>query len=122
MHVALGSHANYFTTGTHPINTACIPPAAIAILRARGLPRPVDYAFAGPTAGSPGSGGAEMHVKQITDSKPGWVKFPGYWGETQYFHAPAPVGTVPLGNSPLGPAFHPEWSDPLATLATWPTG
>jgi hypothetical protein len=38
--VALGSHANYFTAGTHPINPACIPPQAIAILHGLGLPLP----------------------------------------------------------------------------------
>jgi len=122
VHVAVGSHANYFTAGTHAINTACIPAAAIAILRAHGLPLPVDYAFEGPTAGPPGSGGAVMPIQQIDDNGLGWVQFPGYWGEAQYFHAPAPIGTVALGNSPLGPAFHPEWSNPLGTLATWPAG
>ena len=122
VHVAVGSHANYFTAGTHAINTACIPAAAIAILRAHGLPLPVDYAFEGPTAGPPGSGGAVMPIQQIDDNGPGWVQFPGYWGEAQYFHAPAPIGTVTLGNSPLGPAFHPEWNDPFGTLATWPAG
>jgi hypothetical protein len=122
VHVAVGSHANYFTAGTHPINPACIPPAAIAVLQARGLPLPVDYAFTGPMTGPPGSGGAVMPVQQITDEVPGWVRFPGYWGEAQYFHAPAPIGTVASGNSPVGPAFHPEWTDPLGTLATWPAG
>jgi hypothetical protein len=122
VHVALGSHANYFTDGTHPINTACIPPAAIAVLRAHGLPLPVDYAFAGPTAGPPGSDGAVMPIEQIDDDGPNWVQFPGSWGEAQYFHAPAPIGTVAMGDSPVGPAFHPEWSDPLGTLATWPAG
>ena len=122
VHVAVGSHANYFTAGTHAINTACIPPAALAILRARGLPLPVDYSFAGPTAGPPESGGAVMPVQQIGDDAPSWVQFPGNWGEAQYFHAPAPIGTVALGNSPVGPAFHPEWSDPLGTLASWPAG
>jgi hypothetical protein len=121
-HVALGSHANYFRAGTHPINPACIPPAAIAILTARGLPLPVDYAFAGPTAGPSGSGGETMAVQPIDDQGPGWVQFPGYWGEAQYFHAPAPAGTVQSSNSPVGPAFHPEWSDPLGVLATWPAG
>jgi hypothetical protein len=122
VHVALGSHANYFSAGVHPIDPACIPPAAIAILTAHGLPLPVDYAFPGPTAGPLGSGGAVMAVQPIDDHGPSWVRFPGYWGEAQYFHAPAPVGTVMLGNSPVGPAFHPEWSDPLGTLATWPAG
>jgi hypothetical protein len=122
VHVAVGSHANYFSAGTHPINPACIPPAAIAVLQAHGLPLPVDYAFTGPTAGPPGSGGTVMPVQQITDEVPGWARFPGYWGEAQYFHAPAPIGMVASGNSPLGPAFHPEWAGPLGTLATWPAG
>jgi len=122
VHVAVGSHANYFTAGTHPINPSCIPAAAIAVLQAHGLPLPVDYAFAGPTAGPLGSGGAVMTVEQIDDHGPGWVQFPGYWGEAQYFHAPPPIGTVALGNSPRGPAFHPEWTDPLGTLATWTAG
>src|SRR5262249_54069131 len=121
-HVPGGSHANYFPAGTHAIDTACIPPAAIAVLRAHGLPLPVDYAFTGPTAGPPGSSDAVMPIQQIDDNGPSWVQFPGYWGEAQYFHAPAPIGTVALGNSPLGPAFHPEWSDPLGKLVTWPAG
>jgi hypothetical protein len=50
------------------------------------------------------------------------VSFPGFWGELQYFHAPAPIGTVPFGNSPQGPAFHDVWIHPLATLASWPEG
>jgi hypothetical protein len=122
VHVAVGSHANYFSAGVHPINPACIPAAAIALLQAHGLPLPADYAFAGPTAGPPGSGGAVMPVQQIGDDVPSWAQFPGFWGEAQYFHAPAPIGTVALGDSPVGPAFHPEWNDPLGTLATWPAG
>jgi hypothetical protein len=122
VHVALGSHANYFTAGVNPINPACIPAAALAVLRAQGLPLPVDYAYPGPVAGPPGSGGAVMPVEQITDDTPGWVEFPGYWGEAQYLHAPAPIGTVAFGSAPVGPAFHPAWSNPLETLATWPAG
>jgi len=37
-----GSHANYFTPGTHPINPVCVPPAALAILNGLGLPPPAD--------------------------------------------------------------------------------
>jgi hypothetical protein len=122
VHVAVGSHANYFDAGTHPINTKCIPPQAIAILHRLGLPLPVDYAFAGPIAGPPASGGSVMPIAQIGDDVPGWVQFPGFWGELQYFHAPAPIGTVAFGTSPVGPAHHAEWTDPLGTLATWPTG
>jgi hypothetical protein len=120
VHVAVGSHANYFTAGTHPIDVACIPPQAIAILHGLGLSLPVDYAFAGPLLGPPGSGGGVMPVEQIGDDGPSWVEFPGFWGELQYFHGPAPIGTVALGASPVGPAYHPEWVDPLGTLAAWP--
>jgi hypothetical protein len=121
VHVAVGSHANYFSGGTHPINLACIPPAAVAILRGLGLPLPVDHAFAGPIAGPPRSGGEVMAIEQIGDIGSTWVQFPGFWGELQFFHAP-PIGTVALGASPVGPAFHPGWTDPLGTLATWPAG
>ena len=121
VHVALGSHANYFSAGAHPINPACIPPQAIGILHALGLPLPLDHAFAGPIAGPPGAGGDVMPVERIGgDKTPSWLEFPGFWGESQYFHAPAPIGTVAFGTSPVGPAFHSEWTDPLGTLATWP--
>jgi hypothetical protein len=122
VHVALGSHANYFTAGTHPINTTCIPPQALAILSALHLPLPLDHAFSGPTAGPPDTGTKVMPIQQIDDNGPSWVQFPGFWGELQYFHAPPPVGTVAFSTSPVGPAYHAEWADPLGTLATWPTG
>ncbi len=121
VYVAVGSHANYFEAGTHPINDACIP-AQVAALH------PVDYAHAGPIAGPPRSGGRMMPVKHIADDVPTWVRFPGDWGEAQYLHGPAPPPappvpvTVAFGNSPVGPAFHTEWTDPLGTLATWPLG
>lgn len=122
VHVAVGSHANYFTEGTHSIPVVCIPPAAVAILQRNHLPLPVDYAFDdGAVVGPPRSGGEVMPIEQISDGT-GWAQFSGTWGEAQYFHAPAPIGTVALGTSPVGPAFHPEWKDPLGTLATWPSG
>lgn len=49
------------------------------------------------------------------------LAFPGTWGELQYFHSPF-TGSVPLGTSPTGPAFHTVWSDPIGTLATWSAG
>ena len=120
VHVAIGSHANYFSAGTHPINVSCVPPAAVAILQRNGLPLPIDFAFAGPIAGPREAGGTVMRVRDIGDDAPNWLQFPGFWGELQFFHAPAPVGTVPFGTSPVGPAFHAEWTDPLGTLAAWP--
>lgn len=121
VHVAVGSHANYFMAGINPINVACIPEQVLKILGGLGLPLPVDYAFGGPIAGPPGSGGIVMPVHQIRDDVPTWVRFPGYWGELQYLHA-ATLGTVAAGMSPVGPAFHAEWTNPLETLATSPLG
>jgi hypothetical protein len=122
VHVAVGSHANYFSAGTHAIDVRCIPPQAVAILQARGLPLPVDFAFPGPIAGPSDAGGTVMTITRIHKHEPSWLQFPGFWGELQYFHAPAPIGTVASGTSPVGPAFHAEWVDPLGTLAGWPVG
>jgi hypothetical protein len=122
VHVALGSHANYFSTGVHPFNLACVPPQAIAILRFLGLPMPADVVGPGRTLGPPSLDGRAMPVHHLADDSPAWVEFPGFWGELQYFHGPGAIGTVALGTSPVGPAYHSVWSDPLATLETWPLG
>jgi hypothetical protein len=123
VHVGVGSHANYLSAGSHPINLACIPPGAIAFLRAHGLPLPVDHAFdGGEVVGPLEAGGTFTHIRGIEDGHPTWVPFQGFWGELQYFHGPPPIGTVLLGTSPQGPAYHPVWTDPLTTLAGWPTG
>ena len=50
-HVAIGSHANLFEAGSHPVATQCIPPAALQILAANGLPAPVDRSGAGQSFG-----------------------------------------------------------------------
>jgi hypothetical protein len=123
VHVAAGSHANYFSAGVHPINVACIPPQAIALLQANHLPLPVDYSFGGgEVAGPHGAGGTFTHIREIEDDHASWTAFQGFWGELQYFHAPVPIGTVPFGTSPQGPVYHAVWTDPLDTLAAWPEG
>jgi hypothetical protein len=120
VHVALGSHANYFTAGVHPINVQCIPPLALAFLVGNKLTLPVDYAFEGAVAGPPSAGGEVMPVEQIGGEHAAWLRFPGFWGEQQYFHAPAPIGSVALGTSPRGPAYQAIWSAPMETMAEWP--
>lgn len=120
VHVALGSHANYFSAGTHPISPSCVPAQFIALFIANHLPLPLDYAFPGPVAGPPSSAGPVTPIHRIDDARYAWVGFPGFWGEQEYVHEPAPVGTRPVGTSPPGPAYHPVWTDPLGTLATWP--
>jgi hypothetical protein len=111
-YVAVGSHASYFTPGLHPLETACVPPAALALLRQHGLPNPVDYA---------GVGNMESPLLEPINDGDGWATFSGFWGELQYFHSPF-TGTVPFGTAPVGPAFHALWTDPLATIAEWPQG
>jgi hypothetical protein len=120
--VALGSHANYFSAGIHPIALPCVPPAALAVLAQLMLPPPLDFAFSGETTGPPAVEGPVTTIHPIEDDHPAWMSFPGFWGELQYFHGPGPIGTVPFGTSPQGPEFHPVWTDPLGTLATWPEG
>ena len=94
VHVALGSHANYFTGGVHPINPLCVPEAALAILAQLELPLPSDFAFLGNTAGPPAADGRVMPIHRIDTDHPTWTNFPGTWGELQYVHGPGPIGTV----------------------------
>jgi hypothetical protein len=111
-YVAVGSHASYFAPGLHPLEPACVPPAALALLRQHGLPNPVDYAGVGET---------ETPLLERINDGDAWATFPGFWGELQYFHSPF-TGTVALGTAPVGPAFHALWTDPLAAIAGWPQG
>jgi hypothetical protein len=123
VYVADGSHANYFGPGTYQFNPLCVPLQVQAILALFGLGLPSDHVNdGGEVAGPPGSGGRVMHVGKVDDAVPSWIAFPGLWGELQFFHAPAPFGTLPFGTSPQGPAQHAVWSNPLGTLATWPVG
>ena len=119
--VALGSHANYFSAGLHPIPVQCIQPDAVQLLEQNGLPLPADVVGDGPLAGPAAFGEEATSVTVLTAASAPWLSFPGFWGEGEYLHAPS-VGTVLSGPSPLGPAPHPVWRDPLATLATWPEG
>jgi hypothetical protein len=122
VHVAIGSHANYFEAGTHPIDVSCLPPQVLAFFTQSGLALPNDFAGGGPAAGPARYGDGVTTIERIGDaSDPAWVSFPGIWGELQYFRGPS-VGTVPLGFSPVGPAFHAVWREPVETLATWPHG
>jgi hypothetical protein len=119
VYVALGSHANYFEPGLHPFDQACLPPPVIAFFQQAGLPLPADVAALGPVAGPKRLGVTPARIATIADGSPSWVAFPGFWGELEYFNAPAPIGTVAFGTSPVGPAFHDVWDEPLTTLAGW---
>jgi hypothetical protein len=112
VYVALGSHANYFAPGLHEFDRACIPPGVVAFFQQAGLQLPADVTAEGPTA-------REASVVRITEKRPAWIRFPGFWGELEYFNAPPPIGTVQFGTSPVGPAFHAVWQAPLETLEGW---
>jgi hypothetical protein len=118
-YVALGSHANYFEPGLHPFDRACLPAQVIAFFEQAGLPLPADVAAVGPAAGRKRLGLEPAELEPVDDGSPSWVAFPGFWGELQYFNAPPPVGTQIFGTSPVGPAFHAVWQDPLGTLGSW---
>ena len=119
VYVALGSHANYFEPGQHPFDPACLPAQVIAFFEQAGLPLPADVAADGPAAGPARPGVEPADIERVSDDSPSWIAFPGFWGELQYFNAPPPVGTQVFGTSPVGPAFHAVWQEPLATLESW---
>ena len=107
--MALGSHANYFEPGLHEFEQECLPAQVIAFFQQAGLPLPADVAAPGPVAGPKRLGIQPAGIETIAEGSPRWVAFPGFWGELEYFSAPAPIGTVPFGTSPVGPAFHEVW-------------
>jgi hypothetical protein len=121
--VARGSHANYFTKETQSWNSSCLPAPVLAFFRQAGLPLPTDYKGTASSSGPAALGSETTSIARIADGSPSWVSFPGTWGELQYLHAdPLGSGASPSGTSPVGPAQHAVWSDPLTTMASWPTG
>ena len=119
VYIALGSHANYFEPGLHEFEQECLPAQVIVFFQQAGLPLPADVAASGPVAGPKRLGIQPAGIATIAEGSPRWVAFPGFWGELEYFSAPAPIGTVPFGTSPVGPAFHEVWQEPLATMDGW---
>jgi len=115
VYVGTGSHANLFAPGLHPIELACYPQQAVDFFHAFGV-TPVDVNVPGTTLGP------DTALEQLHEKKPKWLRFPGTWGQTQYVHAPAPLGTIPFGTSPVGPAFQTEWDDPVGTIAGYRAG
>jgi len=114
--VGTGSHANLFAPGAHPIDTVCYPPEAVAFFAAYHV-TPFDVNVPGRTLGP-----ETTAIERVRDREPSWLRFPGTWGETQYVHAPPPLGTLPFGTSPVGPAFQDEWNDPVGTIAGYRAG
>jgi hypothetical protein len=122
-HVAIGSHANLFEAGSHPVATQCIPPAALQILAANGLPAPVDRSGAGQSFGPASVTGVEpTAIRRVGSTRPAWIRFAGTWGEDQVFHAPPPIGTQVFLTSPISPPYQQLWKLPLTAFAQWPVG
>jgi hypothetical protein len=122
-HVAIGSHANLFEAGSHPVATQCIPPAALQILAASGLPAPVDRSGAGRSLGPAAVAGVDATViRRVGSRRPAWIRFAGTWGEDQVFHAPPPIGTQVFLSSPISPPYQQLWKLPLTTFSRWPVG
>jgi hypothetical protein len=119
--VGIGSHANFFSTGDHPIAVQCIPPQAVAFLQAQGLALPVDHSHAGQAYGPAGAAGVTpTSVARITATRPEWMRFAGTWGEYQFFHGPNPINTVVSGFSPPSPPAAGLWQHPVQTILSWP--
>lgn len=112
VYVALGSHANYFAPGAHPLDPRTVPTELISIIRSLGAP-PVDHAGTGRFV--------RPRLVPVTAAAPGWMAFAGTWGEDGYLHAPNSEPFA-FGAGPRGPAFHEQWRAPVAEVLSWPRG
>jgi hypothetical protein len=112
VHVALGSHANYFGPGAHALDPRTIDPTFIRIIRAYKV-APVDHAGSGRVV--------TPRLVRVTRTTPSWMAFAGAWGEDGWVHFP---GNDPIraGLGPVGPAFHEQWRRPVAEVMSWPKG
>jgi hypothetical protein len=129
-YVALGSHANYFAPGdgplgTIPIPTACIPDFVRSVLPSLPFLQVADQVLGrsagGAVVGPPGTGVEPATIHQIDGTV--WSTFGGFWGESEYFFTPIPLGPFPAGAFPFGvgpasPANQPQWN-PEVVLG-WP--
>ena len=112
VYVALGSHANYFGPVSRPLERRCWPPEALAVYDAYGVTL-VDRASRGRAV--------RPRVVRVTERSPGWMRYRGAWGETQYVGFPN-VDPLAFGSGPAGPAFHDLWRKPVAAPLAWPAG
>jgi hypothetical protein len=112
VHVALGSHANFFGPGSRALDPRCFTQEVITIIEAFGE-RPVDHAASGPAV--------RPRLVRIAATSPDWMRFAGTWGEDAYIHFPANDPLV-YGAGPRGPVFHEQWRRPVADLLGWPRG
>ena len=116
VYVALGTHANYYSAGTQPVDLRpqCYPALGATLLKAYFPSGVFDETGRGKRLRPP--------IVVVSAAAPQWMQFPGTWGEANYFHGPDPVNTRVAGPAPYGPAFHSLWRDPIAVPLAWPAG
>jgi hypothetical protein len=129
VYVALGSHANYFSAGTGPLGlipipASCIPAALSSILPSLPFLKVDDQVLAGGAVVGPAGTGVEPATIHAIDGQ-AWSTFGGFWGESEYFSTPIPLGPFPAGAFPLGvapasPANQPGWNPQV--ILSWPVG
>ena len=110
VHVALGSHANYFAAGTFAHDPRCWPRELRDVVRALRL---VDHTGSGATV--------RPRLVPITATRPTWMTFAGTWGEDGYVHF-ANNDPIAYDGSPRGPAARQQWRRPVAEVLRWPRG
>jgi hypothetical protein len=127
VYVALGSHANYFSPGAGalgliPIPASCIPAAVRSVLPSLPFLKVDDQVLGGgAVVGPPGTGVQPATIHPIDEQS--WSTFGGFWGESEYFSTPIPLGPFPAGAFPLGvapasPANQPQWNPQV--VLSWP--
>jgi hypothetical protein len=113
VYVALGSHANYFSPGTHRFDPRVVDPLFISVIAQNGQ-RPVDHAGRGRVV--------RARVVRITATSPSWMTFAGRFGEDEYLQVPGGAPVASGGGGPRGPAFHRQWRAPVGEVLSWPRG
>jgi hypothetical protein len=130
VYVALGSHANYFSPGAGalgliPIPASCIPAAVRSVLPSLPFLKVVDQVLGrsagGQVVGPPGTSVEPATIHPIDGQA--WSSFGGFWGESEYFSTPIPLGPLPAGAFPLAvapasPANQAEWNPQV--ILSWP--
>lgn len=108
VHVALGSHANFFAPGKYPHDPRCWPPELRNVVTSLKF---VDHVGKGRTL--------RPRLIRVSSAAPSWMRFAGSWGETAYIHFPNNP-PVAYGAGPSGPAFHKQWRAPVREVLSWP--
>ena len=113
VYVALGSHANYFTPGLRGVPRVphVIPPSFSGVP----LPEP-DFTSTQVTVRS-------AAIVDLSSGTAPWLSYAGSWGDGSYLLVRQVSGKythLRVGDSPIGPAFHSVWRDPLQAFRSWP--